>query len=393
MTLAEEIRSFIETQKAQAAVLKTEIEELKKPAVKKGIITFTSTPSFADVYIDGVFTWTTTPYTVALDPKSYAVRVQTEGYYPQEILLEVEDGDVATIPFVLEKIPVEEPPVEPYFPSVPYYPGAPEISPAYPTPIIPLMAELPVYDYGKLYTEPYISPKVAGFSPPIEKELLINLETTDLMPTKGKIYSIAFLDLTTPGAQTQIAVSDNEVELIKEFLAYFEAGNFAKLVGYNTSFDYRYIFAKMMQYRLVSKAWKDIALKDVMQIMKQVKESFVFGFNRPGTLDEWGKAILGKGKYGSQDLMLKKYISGDFDYVKAFQNRQIELTRDLYNISRFVSSEAFVTPQNPIPELTSSLELPKDSVLSGNPIKKKCSNCLQENEAGEEVCIVCGTRL
>ena len=393
MTLAEEIRSFIETQKAQAAVLKTEIEELKKPVMKKGIITFASTPSFADVYIDGKFTWATTPYTVSMDPKGYVIRVQTDGYYPQELLLEVEDGDVATIPFVLEKIPVDVPPPASYIPSTPYYPDYVPKVPYEPTPIIPPASEFPVYNYDKLYTEPYISPEVAGFSPPIEKELLINLETTDLMPTKGKIYSIAFLDLTTPGAQTQIAVSDNEEELIKEFLAYFEAGNFAKLVGYNTAFDYRYIFAKMMQYRLVSKAWKSIALKDVMQIMKQVKESFVFGFNRPGTLDEWGKAILGKGKYGSQDLMLKKYISGDFDYVKAFQNRQIELTRDLYNISRFVSSEAFVTPQSPIPAVTSGLELPKDSVLLDNPIKKKCPNCLQENPSDAEVCIVCGTKL
>ena len=139
-----------------------------------------------------------------------------------------------------------------------------------------------------------------------------------------------------------------------------------------------------------SKAFKNIELRDVMQIMKQVKEEFVFGFNKPGSLDAWGKMILGKGKYGSQELMLRKYIQGDFDYVKAFQDRQIELTRDLYSLARFVSSEGFISSPAATPEMTPEMTPKITPETPGIMGTKQCLSCYANNPLSAKICEICG---
>ena len=368
------------------------INLILKP-ITKATITITSEPTESDIYIDGKYQYVKTPYTIMLDPKDYILRVQKDGYYPIEIIAEVEEGEVSEIPFILELIPVPEVPAEPYIPYEPYYPDYTPAEPYVPSVVTTPSYEIPAYNYSNLWPEITTIPEVAAVSPPTEKELMINIETTDLLPFNGRIYSIAILDLSDPLAEVQIAVLDDEETLIRGFLDMFETAGYAKLVGYNVAFDYRYIFAKMMKYRIVSKAWKNIELRDVMQIMQQVKEAFVFGYNKPGTLDEWGKALLGKGKYGAQDLMLKKYISGDFDYCKAFQNRQIELTKGLYDLARFCSSEAFISSPAPIPETSSPAPEAETSETPGIQGNKICPVCKAYNPLSAKICEICGASI
>jgi hypothetical protein len=58
-------------------------------------------------------------------------------------------------------------------------------------------------------------------------------------------------------------------------------------------------------------------MRDIMQILQQVKEAFVYSLNKAGTLDEWGKALLGYGKYGIQEEVLQRFIRKDFEYIQA----------------------------------------------------------------------------
>jgi hypothetical protein len=131
-------------------------------------------------------------------------------------------------------------------------------------------------------------------------------------------------------------------------------------------------------------------MRDVMQILQQVKEAFVYGLNKAGTLDDWGKHLLGAGKYGAQEECLARFIRKDFEYVDAFNIRQVELVRDLYALLRFTLSEAQIS----IPEQVSSTIAPLAEVLgagvSSLPGKKICRNCLQENTLDALSCKVCG---
>ena len=345
------------------------MEEIPKPPVpQQATITITSIPSDADIYINVKYTFTKTPYTVLLDAGDYYFRVQKEGYYPKEIIAEVEEGETAEIPISLDSIPVTDIPVEPYIPYQPTYPAGYET--LYPA------AAAPIF-----YSEP---------EPPTEKELLVNLETTDAKPWKGKIYSIAYQDLSVPGSSPQVLVGDNEEELLRLFIDTFEQLNIKRLVGFKLAFDHRFIFNKLMLYRIQSKKWADIELKDVKQLMDQVKEEFVYFPDKTGKLDDYGKELLGKGKYGSQANMLKQYLAKNFDYVRAFQERQLEITNGLYQLHRFSTLETTSAPISAVPEAVSipATSLNPESINSTG--QKQCANCLAFNPLDVQNCIVCG---
>ena len=210
-----------------------------------------------------------------------------------------------------------------------------------------------------------------------------------MKPWEGRIYSIALLDLSAQGTEPIVITRNDEEELVSAFMSYIDNNDFKKLVGFKTIFDYRYIFSKMMLYRIQSKKFKDIELRDIKQLMDQVKEEFVYFPSKIGTLDNWGKMLLGKGKYGSQELMLRKYIAGDFEYVKNFQLRQLELTKGLYDLFRFSSSGASISPIPTVPEET--LSFPSTPSFP-NPIStqlKKCPNCLSDQPADSKICNIC----
>jgi len=177
------------------------------------------------------------------------------------------------------------------------------------------------------------------------------------------------------------------------FIDWFDAGNYSKLVGFKLTFDHRYIFSKMMLYRITNKKFYDIALRDVKQILDQVKEEFVYYPDKKGKLDDWGKMLLGRGKYGAQELMLRKYISGDFEYVQNFQIRQIELTRDLYNLARYSMGEAFIPQSSPVSAEISPISTPESIETPGIAGKKTCPVCKAYNPTNISICEICGAAI
>jgi len=228
---------------------------------------------------------------------------------------------------------------------------------------------------------------------PLVKELLINLETTDVLPYKGNIFSIAYADLSAVNPEIVVLADEDEEALLKEFLFWFDAQNFTRIVGYNVSFDHRFIFAKACRYRIVANKWANVGMRDVMQILKQVQEAFVFTQNKPGTLDEWGNELLGYGKLAPQEDCLKAFLSKDWDFVVAFNTRQVQCCYDLYALVRYCSGESGLvyTPQ---PQYSyTSEQLQPQPGYEFMQQKKKCSVCMQENPLENKNCFVCGATL
>ena len=386
-------RAYVNEGKITAVAFILEEVEIPPEIPSKATMEIISDPSDADVYINGEFKWTTTPYTIVLDAGTYILRLQKEGYYPQEASVTLGEGDEVEVPFLLSEIPVSEIPPEPYIPQTYYYPTYEPATPYIPEISLTPYSQVPAYDYSTLYPEakPYVPYEAPA--PVLEKELLINIETTDVKPWEGRIYSIAFQDLSTPGAEPWVLINDNEEELIRGFLGIFDEIAPEKLIGFKLTFDHRFIFAKMMLYRIQNKSFKDIEMLDVKQIMDQVQEKFVYFPSKIGTLDNWGKMLLGKGKYGTQETMLKRYISGDFEYVKAFQLRQLELTKGLYDLTRFCGLESFSAPISALPPALSLGLAPGIEEIPSLPNVKKCPNCLAEQPIDAKVCDICGQQI
>lgn len=369
-------------------------EEPRPPEIpKKATLFITSTPSDADVWIDGVYKWTQTPHTIVLEPDTYKLKVQKDGYYPLEATVVLGKGDEITVPFPLVEKPVEEEvPVE-YVPWEPYYPGY--VPPVAYIPIIGLTpsSQIPIPDYSLLDVGLVKLPEKPMIDAPKEKELLINIETTDAKPWKGRIFSIAWTDLSDPNGETQVIADDDEEGILKAFMEVFELGNYEKLVGFKLSFDYRFIHNKLMLYRMPSKKWLDIELKDVKQILDQVKEKFVYFPDRTGKLDDYGKELLGKGKLVPQETLLRRYLAGDLDFVEVFQLRQIKLTRDLYNLTRFVETGTVTSPISSIPAGVPGVLPVEDTGSHLNPTEKQCPNCKAFNPFNKTECVICGDKI
>ena len=338
---------------------------------KDAVITFTSNPTDADLYINGEYTFTTTPSTKLLSAGEYIFRVQKDGFFPTEMIAEVMEGETDTVDFTLTEIPETDVPRAPFIPFIPDVPRG--LEPLFPPPLAPIFFE--------------------PTAPSEKKELLINIETTDLVPWKGRIYSIAFQDLSVPGSEAFVMTNDNEAELIRDFVLFFDAGNFDRLIGFKLSFDYRYIFNKIMLYRFQSKKWADIPLRDVKQLMDQVKESFVYFPDKKGTLNDYGKELLGKGKLGPQKDVLKMFLAKNFAYVEAFQKRQIEVSKGLYDLFRFSSQSGISVPNSNFPVNNPSKETNISNIPSTNPGEKTCKTCLQVNPLNNTECLVCGDNL
>jgi len=214
-----------------------------------------------------------------------------------------------------------------------------------------------------------------------------------LLPWKGRIFSIAWQDLSDAENEPMVIVSDDEEDLIRTFLEIFEQGNFAEFVGFKSIFDYRYIFNKIMLYRFNSRKFADVKLRDIKQLMDQVKEEFVYFPDKKGKLDDYGKQLLGRGKLIDQKTLLKRYLAGDFSFVEKFQLNQIDVARDLYSLHRFSSAESLPATQTSHLDEQTSHEDPKIPETFTNPGEKQCKSCLAFNPMNLSECKICGDRI
>lgn len=377
----------------KTTVLSFNLEEVEQPEdlPTKATIYITSEPTAADIYIDGAYQYVTTPFTTVLEAGTYVIRTQKDGYYPQEASVTCGTGDEFEVPFILEEIPATEAPSVTYSPYESYYPSyqpAVYYTPAIqPTPY----SQVSLPNYSLLAAPTYQAGIEPSYAAVTEKEIMINIETTDLKPWAGRIFSIAWKDLTTPGAETQVIVDEDEKGLLETFMNEFNAGNYKTIIGYNLKFDYQWIFNKLMLYRIPAKKFYETDLRDVFQLMSQIKEEFVYNARAYGKLDEYGKELLGIGKYGDQETLMRRFTAGDISYVEAFQLRQIEITQGLYQLFNYCSSQQ---ASEPIPSITSPGLSPETSLSTETPIQtgqKQCANCLAYNPITATQCEVCGS--
>ena len=245
-------------------------------------------------------------------------------------------------------------------------------------------------DWSYLFPPAIELEPVGKVEAPYEHQLLINVETTDADPWNGRIVSISYLDMADPDLNIWVIIEDNEERMLNEFLDWFDGQNFTKLVGFKVAFDHRFLFAKAMLYRRKASRWASIAQRDIKQILDQVKETFVYFPSKTGTLDDWGKHLLGYGKLGPQEDFLKAYLAGDTSYVIEFSKRQVLLTFELYDLMRFVLGEASRAIPSGTPTEGAGETSGFDASFDMFKQKKRCTNCLQENDLTAKNCIVCG---
>ena len=270
----------------------------------------------------------------------------------------------------------------------------------------PLEAEQTTFftpEYTNFFNSNILPPPISfGKLPEFEstkRELIINLETTSTVPWEGRIITIGVLDPNALEPQAINFIQDSELATINEFLEFFEQSPYTTLVAYNVAFDYRFIYAVAQKYRLQATKWPKLKLYDLMQQQEQVKDSFVPGFNKAGTLEQWSTYLFGSQPYAEQKQVFKWYKDGNMEEIVNFNNDKLAKAYGLWVLNKVVEgsipgAEILARPG------TNPTEPQTESESSHNPgpenqIPVKCTECLQEQHmtTTDKVidCKVCGT--
>ncbi|KKL89152.1 hypothetical protein LCGC14_1917520, partial [marine sediment metagenome] len=240
--------------------------------------------------------------------------------------------------------------------------------------------------------------KLPDFEQP-KKELIINIETTGALPWESQLVVIGVLDPNALEPQAMNFVQKDELSTIGEFLEWFEQSPYTTIVGYNVAFDYRFIYVVCQKYRLESRKWIQAKLYDLMQQQKQVKNQFVPGFNKAGTLEQWSTYLFGSKPYAPQKQVFKWIEEGNVEEIINFNSDKLAKAYGLWVLNKVVEgsipgAEILARPST---ETTGNPET-INPVVPGthhDSLAVQCPTCLQDNTmlVTDKVvnCKVCGT--
>lgn len=183
----------------------------------------------------------------------------------------------------------------------------------------------------------------------MKDNLVFDIETTSLKPWKGRIICIAMKDVKHD--KTYVYQSENEQELVRKFVSYCNRRNFDQVIGYNVTFDMRYVFGKAAKYRIKAPDFFNTHYHDLMQVMKSVRP--MYSTNQPGTLDDWAKYLLDDEKLLQTENVPELYKQGEVEKINKYCRKDVELTYRLWKRTQQVLKKQ----QGNTPTLQKSLKV------------------------------------
>lgn len=161
-----------------------------------------------------------------------------------------------------------------------------------------------------------------------EKVLVYDIETTGLKPWKDKVICIGLKDVRND--RTTVVMEDTEEETVTKFLQYCHSQGFDKVVGYNVSFDDRFIWAKALKYGIPCRRFfVDAYHEDLMSRMKTPVD--MYSSNNPGSLDDWIYYLFGEEKSEDNGSVPRLYERGEVERIKDYCEKDVEVTWKLWD--------------------------------------------------------------
>ena len=78
------------------------------------------------------------------------------------------------------------------------------------------------------------------------KRCVLDIETEGLEPWVDRLICIGCRDVDSP--KTEVFFHEDENVVLEGFLSWFNRNGFTDVIGYNISFDLRFLFAKCLKY-------------------------------------------------------------------------------------------------------------------------------------------------
>jgi len=164
------------------------------------------------------------------------------------------------------------------------------------------------------------------------KKCVLDIETECQFPTDGRIICIGAKEIHS--GEVKEFYDKSEEILLTRFLKYFNEKNFKEIIGFNVFYDIRFIFAKCLKYKIHGGTFFSAFYTDIMMILKSVRR--VYNFNRPGTLDQWARFLIGKGKIMNNASVPALYRQGRINEILEYNRNDVEITFELWERIIFV---------------------------------------------------------
>ncbi len=158
------------------------------------------------------------------------------------------------------------------------------------------------------------------------KRCVLDIETTGLEPWKDRIVCIGIRDVDEP--KTVVFLDEKEEALMKRFSAYCERKQFKEVIGYNISFDMRFLFVKCLKYELKAGGLFLSTFTDVMDNMRAVRK--MYSYNKPGKLQDWVQFLFGTSKLEKGDAVAKLFENREFTRIIDYNRQDVDLTYQLW---------------------------------------------------------------
>jgi DNA polymerase elongation subunit (family B) len=160
------------------------------------------------------------------------------------------------------------------------------------------------------------------------KTLIIDVETTDLDPTRGDLVCIGVKDVES-GKSVVFFDEESEEGMLREFLKYFHKNGFEEIVGFNLPFDFRFLISKCLKYSISANGLLKAKHTDLMMILKSGGK-ISYNFNRPGTLEEWSQLLFNQGKIQLSDSVANLFKARRLHEIVQYNKQDLELTFQLW---------------------------------------------------------------
>jgi len=160
------------------------------------------------------------------------------------------------------------------------------------------------------------------------RKCVIDIETTSFHPFQGRIICVGIKDIQT--GELFIFQHDHEETMIIEFIKYFNERNFTEVIGFNVSFDIRFIVGKCLHYKIPANGFISANQVDLMEILNNYKR--LNSTYRWGTLDEWSRFLLGKGKLFKSDTIPRLYAERRLAEILAYNRNDVQITFEIWQL-------------------------------------------------------------
>lgn len=185
---------------------------------------------------------------------------------------------------------------------------------------------------------------------PEKKSLVIDIETTGIQPWKSRLICISLMDPGDPDQEIITIYEEEEERTVATFIAVLEQNGIEELIGYNLLFDYRFIYAKCLRYRIAAPILGEQKLYDVQEVMEKGRKGFVYGRNKSGRLEDWTQYLFGESKLMTPQEILQAWSEGRIEDIITYNRDDVRKTYKLWALTQLVL-QTLPPPgaQSPIP--------------------------------------------